>query len=236
MRYLCTSISTNLKTGNVPTIWIGATRSESIRSCIEVGCALLHKKHGGQGGGDNPTCYAQSGTPAMAHSSISKAADNGKDYSLEHALNHGSRAAKIVRVGAIGDPAALSPIDSAYIRQTIKRAGLSLVGYTHGWLMKTAQHWRGSLMASCDNLEQADQAIANGWRVAVVLPYDHIDRKTYTPDGHTVIVCPAILKPEIVTCNSCILCDASKPGPIIGFPDHGPGRARKLRNQTKITA
>jgi len=234
MQYLCTANSTNTKTGNVPSIWIGATRKESIQSCVDVGCPLLHKKAGGQGGGDNNLCYAQHGTPKMAHATMCKSAANGKDYSLSNAILHGSRAAKMVRVGAIGDPAALSPIDSAYIRQTIKRAGLSLVGYTHGWMMKTARHWRGSLMASCDTLEQADQAIAHGWRAAVVLPYDHTERKITTPDGHTVIVCPAILQPEIVTCNNCRLCDASIPGPVIGFPDHGPGRARKLQNQ-KVT-
>jgi hypothetical protein len=236
MKYLCTSTSQNTKTGNVPGISIGDTRADSLQSCRDVACPLLHKKHGGQGGDGNPICYAQHGTPSFAHSSRVKASANGKDYSLSHALEQSSRAAKMVRVGVIGDPAALSPIDGAYIRQTIKRAGLALVGYTHGWELDTAQHWRGSLMASCETLEQADKAIADGWRATVLLPSDQTARTFDTPDGHTGVVCPAILKPEIVTCNSCRLCDGSKAGPVIGFPDHGPGKGTNLLIQAKQAA
>lgn len=221
MKYLCTATSTNKKTGNVPTIWIGATREESLQSCRDVACPLLHKKNGGQGGDGNPMCYAQHGTPSIAHSHMTKAAARGKNYSLRGALATASRAAKMVRLGSLGDPAALSPIDGAYIREAVKREGLALIGYTHGWSLDKSRRWKGHIMASCDTLAQVDQAIADGWRATVVLPRDHSGRTFTTPEGHTGVVCPAMLKPELVTCNSCRMCDGSKAGPVIGFPDHG---------------
>ena len=225
MRYLCTATSKNSKIGNVPQIWIGATREESRQSCRDVGCPLLHKKHGGQGGDGAPVCYAQHGTPSFGHSAMARAAARGKDYSLVTALDHASRSARMVRLGAIGDPAALAPIDGAFIRRMVARAGMSLVGYTHGWVLASATQWRGRIMASCDSLEDADRAIDAGWRATVVLPSDHEGRIFSTPARHTGIVCPAILKPGKVTCNTCRLCDGSKDGPVIGFPDHGPGAA-----------
>ena len=69
-----------------------------------------------------------------------------------------------------------------------------------------------------------------GFRVAAVLPWSFQGRTFTTPGGTKGIVCPAILSPEKVTCNDCRLCDGSKPGPVIGFPDHGPGtRVKKLK-------
>ena len=222
-KYLCTATSKNTKTGNVPSIWIGATRAESLQTCRDVGCPLLHKKHGGQGGAGAPACYAQHGTPSFAHSAMCKASERGKDYSLATAIANSSRSARMVRLGAIGDPAGLNRLDGATIREMVARSGMALVGYTHGWALPAGQQWRGSVMASCDSLEDADRAIAAGWRATVVLPSDHEGRTFTTPDGHTGIVCPAIVKPGKVTCNDCRLCDGSKSGPVIGFPDHGPG-------------
>ena len=224
MQYLCTATSTNKKTGNVPTIWIGGTREESLQSCRDVGCPLLHKRHGGPASGSDPICYAQSGSPSFAHIAMTKAhAKGSKNYSLRGALATASRAAKMVRLGSLGDPAALSPLDGAYIRDAVKREGFALIGYTHGWALDMSRRWKGHIMASCDTLAQADQAIADGWRATVVLPHDHTARTFTTPDGHKGVICPAMLQPELITCNTCRLCDGSKAGPVIGFPDHGPG-------------
>jgi len=230
--YLATATTKNKKTGNVPTIAIGATREESLDSCRAVGCPLLHKKHGGEGGGDNPLCYSQHGTPSFSHSAMVKAHAKGKQYSLRGALANASRAARMVRLGSIGDPAALSPIDGAYIRKAVRDEGLALVGYTHGWAMDIAKRWKGHIMASCETMEQADTAIADGWRAVVVLPEDFEGRTFDTPDGNRGIVCPAQLQPEIVTCNTCRLCDGSKAGPVVGFIDHSPGLAAKRKRKS----
>ncbi len=60
-----TGTTTNTKTGDIPTLWVGSTREESQASCK--GCPLLENG-----------CYAQGGTPSMAHSSMIRAAKKGK--------------------------------------------------------------------------------------------------------------------------------------------------------------
>lgn len=212
----------NRKTGDVPTLSIGRTREESLASCE--GCPLRPASVGGNG-----SCYAQGGTPAMGHASMIKALNRGKDYSLRTALKTAKRSAKMARFGAIGDPGALP---MAYLSKAIKAVrsiGLDVVGYTHHWRVKP--DLAGVFMASCDDVSEVDAALDAGFRVAVVLPWDH-KGKFATPNGATGIVCPAMAaeeKGKSVTCNDCRLCDGSKPGPVIGFPNHGPSDSHKRR-------
>ena len=206
-----TGTTANTKTGDVPTLWIGQTRGESLASCK--GCPLLESKD----------CYAQFGRPSMAHTSMRRAQTRGKDYSLRNALQTAKRSAKMARFGAIGDPGALP---MAYLSKAIKAVrsiGLDVVGYTHHWRVKP--HLAGVFMASCDDVSEVDGALAAGFRAAVVLPWDHKGKFT-TPNGATGIVCPAMVS-DRVTCNTCRLCDGSKPGPVIGFPNHGPKYIKK---------
>ncbi len=219
---LWTGTTTNTKTGDIPTLWVGTTRKESLASCE--GCPLRPKSEGGNG-----SCYAQGGTPAMGHASMIKALNRGKDYSLRQALKTAKRSAKMARFGAIGDPGALP---MAYLSKAIKAVrsiGLDVVGYTHHWRVKP--DLAGVFMASCDDLSEVDAALDAGFRAAVVLPWDH-EGKFTTPNGATGIVCPAMeteSKGRKVTCNDCRLCDGSKPGPVIGFPNHGPSDSHKRR-------
>lgn len=212
-----TGTTKNTKTGDVPTLWVGSTREESKASCK--GCPLL----------DSGDCYAQFGTPSIGHGSMIRAARKGKRYTLKAALQTSKRSAKMARFGAIGDPAAL-PMQ--YLRKAIKAVrsvGLDPVGYTHHWRSKP--ELAGVFMASCDSLEDCDNAIAMGYRAAVVLPWDHKGKFT-TPQGAKGIVCPAMAaeeKGKSVTCNDCRLCDGSKSGPVIGFPNHGPKDSHKRR-------
>lgn len=270
--FLSNGTSGNSKTGNVPQIMIGATREESIRSCQSVKCPLLHRKHGGQGGQPlnisrkkaqelhlvNPVCYSQSGTGAIAHASSCHKAERtaGTDKSNEGmlglllALKSRVHSAKIVRLGTIGDPAALSRDVLFNIFSIVEAAGLKLIGYTHGWQTNSGspsvEFMKRRVMASCDTLEQADEAIRLGWQVAVTLPADTpVDAKPKTPGGLTVLLCPAMttkaryriltrkrdavgLSTEeqrtldnlpVVTCNTCKLCSGDKKD-IIGFPFH----------------
>jgi len=221
---LWASGSTNVKTGDVPTAWVGLTKAACLSSCS--GCALAPKAIGGDG-----SCYSHSGSPAIAAASIRKAAERGRDRTLSGALNAASRAARMVRYTAIGDGGRVAPGVADSIVETVRRAGLAFVGYTHHWREQAvASDWRGRLMASCDNLSQSDEAIAQGWRAAAVVPADTPARGT-TPNGARFVVCPAQLAEERgrkVTCNDCRLCDASRPGPVIAFREHGNGvRARR---------
>ena len=170
---------TNPKTGIVPTMAVGRTRDQSMDSCE--GCPMRPKKRGGNG-----ECYAHSGKVAQGHKSMIRAADRWdkltpqqqdskplkerRDYSLKTALllAHKESPAKMARLGSIGDPGAL-PL--AYLQKAagfIRARGLDVVGYTHHWRAKP--ELAGLLMASCDDLSQADDALALGFRAAVVLP------------------------------------------------------------------
>lgn len=208
-----TGTTTNTKTGDIPTLWIGQTREESPASCK--GCPLLESKD----------CYAQFGSPRMGHYGMIRASGKGKDYSLRNALQTAKRSAKMARFGAIGDPGALP---KAYLSKAIKAVrsiGLDVVGYTHHWRVKP--HLAGVFMASCDDVSEVDAALDAGFRAAVVLPWNH-EGKFTTPNGAKGIVCPAMVS-DRVTCNTCRLCDGSKPGPVIGFPNHGPSDSHKRR-------
>lgn len=234
----------NGKVGASPTMYVGVDRAESRKSCNAVACPLRPKEDGGDG-----SCYAQGGTTACAIGSMKRAADNGKDYSMQAALETRSVKAKAVRLTAIGD-VACSPSLVAYAvaaASVAKRAGLAVIGYTHGHGLPHAAPLRGLLMASANSLSEADKLASEGWRVAVVLPPtppgETPARTTLTPEGRTVLTCPVLVRPDAdLTCNACRLCDASRPGPIIGFPDHGPavatpGRiAARLRAASKRTA
>lgn len=214
--------SSNVKTGDVPTAWVGLTRAACMDSCR--GCALAPVAVGGNGG-----CYSHSGSPAIAATSIRKAAERGNNRTLAAALSAARRTAKMVRYTAIGDGGRVAPGVADRIAATIKGAGMALVGYTHHWREAgVAADWRGRLMASVDNLAQADDALAQGWRPAAVVPADQPARGV-TPGGARYIVCPAQTAEAAgrkMTCNDCRLCDASRPGPVIAFRVHGNGAAR----------
>jgi len=205
------------KLGPVPVLYIGRTRQESLDSCN--GCPLLESKD----------CYAQFGTPAIGHSSMIRARLNGKEYSLASALLNSKRVAKMARFSAVGD---ISSIEESVVFKWVKAIrdfGLDVVGYTHKW--RDNPQYAGVFMASCDDLSEVDEALEAYGRAATVLPYDFKGKKFTTKGGAKGIVCPAILEDK-VTCNTCRLCDASKPGPVVGFPDHGPKHRHKTRSTT----
>jgi hypothetical protein len=216
---LWAATSSNVKTGNVPTAWVGTTRDACRESCR--GCPLAPKDIGGNG-----ECYSHSGSPAIAHSSIRKAAAAGKDRTLTAAIRGAVRSARMLRYTAIGDGGRTAPGVADRIVEAARAAKLQLVGYTHHWREPAvAAEWRGRLMASVESMADADAALAAGWRAAVVVPVDTPARGT-TPSGARFVVCPAQTSDGRVTCNDCRLCDASRPGPVIAFREHGNGVKR----------
>ena len=218
--------SNNRKTGNVPTLWIGRTLEETRASCD--GCPLRPSPDGGNG-----HCYAY-GSPQRALRSIQRAAAKDPErYTVNRALVDSKRSAKMARLGALGDPGRL-PLD--YLKKSIRKVraiGLDAVGYTHHW--RDLPSLAGWLMASCDDLDQVDGALAAGWRVAVKVPWDFLGDggtgRFKTPGGAAGIVCPAVKTDNGITCNDCRLCDGSKSGPVIAFPSHGPKFSHKLRSR-----
>lgn len=217
----------NTKTGNVPTAFVGRTRRESLQSCK--GCVQLKTKN----------CYAWFGTVSWGLAHIQKALKrDSQKYSFLNAMAGRHPSARMVRMAAIGDPfrAALRDIENSY--QLAKQLGLAYVGYTHFHAEKGAYRLKKMLMASCDTIEDADAAVKRGWRATAVVPYNFEGKRFITPAGNTAVICPAQTKPKEITCNDCLLCDASRKTnfQIIAFRDHGPKTRNFIRKKLPMAA
>ena len=237
------SRASNLKTGPIPTAYVGQTIQEAKDSCS--GCALLEgiPRENGKG---HTKCYAWQGTSKLGFGSMSLKATSGKSskdmtgtpalepggrYSIEFAISNRHPRARAARLGALGDP---SRVRRRIFKSGVKRlraAGLAVLGYTHFWRGKRRnQGLRTDLMASCDNIGQADDALALGWKPAAIVDYDPGPNVSIvvTPGGARLLVCPAMRKKRI-TCDDCRMCDPSaavwQAGKIhgIAFPDHSSG-------------
>jgi hypothetical protein len=209
-RSLWTVSFNNQKTGAVPTQYVGATRKETWDSCS--GCNLRPDADGG--------CYAWAGKISRGANSVRKAAARGKDYSLEACLERTPRSAKVIRFGAIGDPARVNRAALLQDIDTAREAGLKVIGYTHHWKEEPITGvLRNTFLASCETVEQADEAMKRGWLVSVAGP-DSLPG---------MVTCPNYKREEI-QCNRCGLCEIatlrrSKFKGVV-FPAHGGSKKR----------
>lgn len=107
--------------------------------------------------------------------------------------------------------------------------------YTHHVLsfenianIKYANSHGFTVNASCDNLNQVDNAMALGIPAATILP-EVSEKVTYTPAGNKVITCPATYNDKI-QCSNCgsgkPLCARADRSYAIGFPVHGTGKKK----------
>ena len=229
------SRSSNSKTDNVPTVWIGTSRDQAKASCDAVGCKL-RPWVAAKGA---VKCYAWGGTPVMGLSSIERSAKRGTlNLNMRKALAKRKKSARFVRIGAIGDPGVLTWGYFYTLKRLAKREGLKVVSYTHGWDKRP--DLVGWTMASCDSLEEAQIARDMGFQVAIAMKADPLRKDYRLPDGTRAIVCPAIYskaagKAKPVTCNDCLRCTGDRPDLAVVFPDHGPGsEARKRRSPFQI--
>lgn len=110
--------------------------------------------------------------------------------------------------------------------------GRSGFGYTHydpadpdnAEAIRYANAEAFTMNLSAETLEQADEYVALGvGPVVVTLPADQTENLK-TPEGHTVLVCPASIGDT--TCALCGVCAVSARKSIIGFPSHGAGKKR----------
>jgi hypothetical protein len=220
-KMLWTATSKNDKTGNIPQGYVGEDKAQTEASCE--GCPM---RKGG--------CYHWSGMPRAAQASMQRAYVNKPERStLAHALRNSSRIARYVRGAVGGDPWVFDRETVEGWVRDLKAEGLKgLLLYTHFASSKGA-HLKGLAMASVHSLDEADDRIREGWRVAMTAPYklpgskrstlnslpEWAGETMTTPDGHKGIVCPAQYK--AVDCNSCGLCDASRDNaPLIIFLQH----------------
>lgn len=200
--------SRNPKTGDIPTQYVGRTRKQTEESCV--GCDLHPKANGG--------CYAYAGNVVRGLNSVRKSVERGNSTgTLEAALARTPRSARCARLGAIGDPARMKRETLLAELSTLRGAGFKVLAYTHHW---ASEPLTGSLkremLASCETMEQVEQAQAEGWLVALAGPLY----------ASGMVTCPNYKRPE-VQCNRCGLCDVPTLRKTrftgVVFPAHGHG-------------
>jgi hypothetical protein len=231
MTMLWRPTSGNAKTGNIPQGYVGKTKKQTEASCA--GCKWRRKDpETGEGGG----CYYWQGQTQGAHHAMRvRAGQHPDQYTLSYALQHARRAARYLRAAVGGDPNIFSRETVQSWHDQVKAAGMKgVLAYTHFFASK-GSHLRGLAMASCDTLDEADQAVDAGWRAAVTITSHKApgSRKPQlrnkpewtgqiykTPKNRRVVLCPAQVGKR--DCNTCGLCDPTTHNqvPIIGFLIH----------------
>ena len=200
----------NIKTGAIPTQYVGTNRDETLRSCR--GCPLGPEGDGG--------CYAWSGRVIRAANSVRKAYERGRPSTLEDVLQRTPRSACAARFGAIGDPARVHRSTLLADLALARKEGLKVLGYTHHWRDEPLTGvLRSNFLASVETAEQIEHARSMGWLVALAGP------KSWPG----LLTCPNYKRPEI-QCNRCRLCDVptlkrTRHAGIV-FPAHGIGAKR----------
>ncbi len=153
------------------------------------------------------SCYVNVG---QSVSSVWRAYKAGK-YATDLTVKDGKKylTEKKIRWGAYGDPAVINPI----IFHAVNGAAAGHTAYTHQWREDFAQVYKGSMMASCDGMEDYLEASAHGWKTFSVVPsnieYSGIQK------------CPATIQGSKAQCLTCSLCDGDKKD--IYVQAHGTG-------------
>ena len=205
-----TKRSSNKKTGAIP-----VTTTEA--SSCPPSCPFI-----------NGSCYAKSGFHLRMHWDKVSKGERGTDWqglcNYIESLPH----RQVWRHNQAGDiPHVLGMINDQLLDQLVTaNTGKRGYTYTHHKLspsnvkaIKSANERGFTINASCESLEQADEAIAKGLPAAVVIANDKEPPKT-TPQGHRVMVCPAQTQ-EGMTCKQCKLCSVSNRRCVVAFLAHG---------------
>ena len=112
------------------------------------------------------------------------------------------------------------------VRANIGRRGFTYTHKKSADAIEWAGHatrWGFTVNLSADDAGEADTLAETGLPVTAIVPMD-CPEKSYTPEGRTIIVCPAQTR-EHVSCATCGLCARADRGVIVGFRAHGT-RAR----------
>lgn len=203
--------SKNAKIGN-----IAATYLPIKQTCPDT-CPLKDK-----------ACYAQLGNTGFQVIRLEKATKGQYAYDIirkeaREIIAYGPKAnGKPLRVHVSGD------VRTAKTAQLLGRAASKWDGpvysYTHAWRDIPRSVWGKhiSILASCETISDAKQALKKGYAASIVVP-EHKSDKAYIQDGVKVIPCPQ--QTREVTCEKCKLCMNDKvlkdQNAAIAFAAHG---------------
>lgn len=221
MNVAFTRVSTNAKTGPIPT-------TTTTASTCPTACPFNHANKGG--------CYAEYGPQAIHWRKVTNGERGGTWADL--CDNVASLPARTLwRHNVAGDLPTNDRvnIDAGRLDQLVQaNAGRHGFTYTHHDMTLAANrdavqkanaagftvNLSGNSPAHADTL--ADLNIAP---VVTVLPAD-APRISQTPQGRTIVACPAEYS-DRVTCANCGLCQRqARKGVIVGFHAHGTGKKK----------
>lgn len=203
-------ISANAKTGPIPV-------TTTSRDSCPPSCSFI-----GRGG-----CYAEAGPLALHWTAIDRRRRGGTLGDLCRDIESLPRG-QLWRHNQAGDLPPKSPgvIDTVALYQIVlANTGRRGFTYTHYkpsshnlFAIKMANKLNFTVNMSAESLREADEYAALGVPVVVTLPIG-TDSAVTTPEGRTVIVCPASLGG--IDCANCGACQKRDREAIIGFPAHG---------------
>ena len=221
--------SANVKTGKMP-----------VTTSDQSSCPTTCPHHTANGGG----CYAASGPLSWHWKKVSNGQRGGSWSDLTNFVS-GLEAGTMYRHNQSGDffydtdDQGRELINLAMLKELVdanKSAGAKGYTYTHHKLdyvhnleaVKYANRNGFTVNASCETLEQADSANAEG--IPSVCVVDNTkDVPKQTPAGTRVVVCPA-QRFDSVDCKSCGLCQQSDRKFVVAFLAHGNG-AKKVNSK-----
>lgn len=211
-----TARSSNAKTGPIPVSTTGA------QTCPN-SCPF---KAGG--------CYAKGGPLAMHWRKVTEG-DRGVAWGEFCQTIKALPDGQVWRHNQAGDlPGDGDDIDAGALWQLVQANGDSRgFTYTHydvennagnADAVELANMYGFTVNLSANNLQHADTLAALDIAPVVVVLDAATSENTTTPDGRTVVVCPATQRDD-VTCASCQLCQRQR-DVIIGFPAHGSSKRK----------
>ena len=219
MQVAFTAVSSNTKTGQIPT-------STTERASCPTTCAFYDKG-----------CYAKSGPQAIHWRKVSNA-ERGVSWAEFTKLIRKIAKGQLWRHNVAGDlPHNDGNIDYLQLRQLIDaNKGKKGYTYTHHILndhnviaVQNSNALGFTVNASCESVDEADRVMTEYNIPAVaVVNSEKTDRFYKTANGRKVITCPATIH-EDVTCATWGLCQVADRDYILAFPAHG--NAKKTVNQ-----
>lgn len=171
-------------------------------------------------------CYAELGPIGIHTNRLNKEKTTAFAVAQQEARAIGGLSGKNhLRLHVVGDSTTKKGtklLANAAKRYTAK-AHKNVWTYTHAWRQMERENWgKISVLASCENLDDAIKAMKRGYAAAVIVPKFQSE-KAYSVGKYKVIPCPNQTKH--ITCDKCKLCMNDKRLKanklIIGFEPHG---------------
>lgn len=137
----------------------------------------------------------------------------------------------LFRYGVVGDYGRTADDRASTVGALIeiKESGVPTITYTHAW-RSIGEAPDPSFNASCDTVDDIEDARALGWQPTIVGPADaDASRRLAREVGG--VVCPAVddRRPDVKGCIGCggpagPLCSRDRSGAVVVFPAHGAGK------------